>query len=76
MAHIRLNTVRDVSRFLGRVLRAAWREAYDQETQTINPNAAAKLAYVSNILRACIEASDLEARVAELERRVEQLARR
>ena len=56
----RLATLGDVSVFLGKVIREAYRGELDAAT-------AAKLGYLCNILKGCLESSDLEARIERLE---------
>ena len=56
----RLKSVGDVADFLAKIIRQAHRGELDA-------GAAAKLGYLLNILRSCIEAADLEERIEALE---------
>ena len=56
----RLESLNDVSKFMARLIR----ETY---TDRLDPTKAGRLAYMCNILRGCMEASDIERRVEEIE---------
>ena len=57
---IRLQSARDVRKFLGKLINATARNDMD-------PDKAARLGYLAGILLKSIETSDIEGRLAELE---------
>ena len=59
-----LKTIRDVSRFLAKLIR----ETYKGD---VNAGVAAKLGYLCGQLKSCLEASDIEKRVEELEKQLD-----
>ena len=61
----RLENLSDVSKFLSRCIR----EVY---TGKLDPALGGRLAYMCNILKSCLEMSDLEARVTGLEAAISQ----
>lgn len=61
----RLRSVQDVSVYVARLINRV-------ERGEVDPTVAGRLGYLSNILKGCIEVGDLEARVARLERQVEE----
>lgn len=63
MAERRLKTLEDVRRFLASLIRR-------MESDEIDPTKGGRLAYISSILIRAIEGSDIEKRVAELEKQV------
>ncbi len=56
----KLQTVRDVSVFLARVLREVYKGTLDERR-------AGVLIYGANVLRGCLQVSDLEERIEQLE---------
>jgi len=61
----RLKDIRDVSKFLGRVIRQVYLGQLD-------PGLGGRLGYLCNIMKSCLEASDLEKRVEEIEAAVQE----
>ena len=62
---VRLRNASDVSVFLAKLINQVLRDEVDPQT-------ASKVGYLANILLGALETSDLEARVGELERRLEE----
>ena len=60
----KLKTLRDVSTFLGKIIR----ETYVGD---LSSGEAAKLAYVCSVLKSTLEAGDLEKRISELEKQLD-----
>ncbi|MDA8307507.1 MAG: hypothetical protein M0Z81_11835 [Deltaproteobacteria bacterium] len=59
----RLNTINDVRRFLASLITRLEPKVGDE----LDPALAGRLAYIANILVKCIESSDIERRLSELE---------
>jgi hypothetical protein len=62
----RLRSIDDVRRYLASLIT----RLEDSSAGEIDPALAGRLAYISNILLGAIKDSDLERRIAELERRL------
>ena len=60
----RLKTLEDCRRYLAGLINRV-------ESEEVEGQTAGKLAYIANILISCIKDSDLEKRIAELEKRLE-----
>ena len=61
----RLNNVRDVSVFLAKLIREAYRGDLEERK-------AGKLAYMCNVLKGCLEVSEIEKRLEVLETQIRQ----
>lgn len=60
MAQRRLNSIEDVKRFLGHLIR-------EIEADRIDPQKGGRLAYIASILIRAIEGAEIEKRLTELE---------
>ena len=56
----RLRDVTEVADFLARIIRETYRGDLDKDI-------AGRLAYMSNVLKGCLEAGELERRISDLE---------
>ena len=59
-----LRTVADVAQFVAKMIRETYRGDLD-------PALAGRLTYMCNILKSCLEASELEERIRKLEEQVQ-----